>query len=106
MYFNAKNTRFIRFSKKLNYKYYDFYIIAKSIDKMMYKFEFLSSLFEIHDVFHVSLLKFVNKNKNTKTSFIKIKKKSKWKIEIIVNMNKKKQSAKLFNQMIEIFIFK
>ena len=77
MYFNAKNIRFIRFSKKLNYKYYDFYIIVELIDKIICKFEFLLSLFEIHDVFHVSLLKFVNKNKNTETSFKKINEKSK-----------------------------
>ena len=77
MYFNAKNIRFIRFSKKLNYKYYDFYIIVKSFDKVIYKLEFSFLLFEIHDVFHVSLLKSVSKNKNTKTSFIKINEKSK-----------------------------
>ena len=77
MYFNAKNIRFIRFSKKINYKYYDFYIIVKLIDKIIYKFEFSFSLSEIHDVFHVLLLKSVSKNKNTKTSFIKINEKSK-----------------------------
>ena len=89
MYFNVKNIRFIRFSKKLNYKYYNFYIIVELIDKMIYKFEFSFLLSEIHDVFHVSLLKFISKNKNTKTSYIKINKKSKWKIKIIVNMKKK-----------------
>ena len=77
MYFNAKNIRFIQFSKKLNYKYYDFYIIVESIDKIIYKFEFSFSLFEIHDVFHVSLLKSVSKDKNTETSLIKINEKSK-----------------------------
>ena len=77
MYFNVKNIRFIQFLKKLNYKYYDFYIIVELIDKIIYKFEFSFSLFEIHDVFHVSLLKSVNKNKNTETSFIKINEKSK-----------------------------
>ena len=77
MYFNAKNIRLIRFSKKLNYKYYDFYIIVELIDKMIYKFEFSFSLSEIHDVFHVSLLKSVSKNKNTETSLIKINEKSK-----------------------------
>ena len=77
MYFNAKNIRFVRFFKKLNYKYYDFYIIIELIDKMIYKFKFSFFLFEIHDVFHVLLLKSTSKNKNTKTSFIKINEKSK-----------------------------
>ena len=40
IYFNVKNIRFTRFFKKLNYKYYDFYILIESIDKMIYKFKF------------------------------------------------------------------
>ena len=77
MYFNAKNVRFIRFFKKLNYKYYDSYIIVELIEKKIYKLEFSFELFEIHDVFHVFLLKFVNENRDTKISSIKINDESK-----------------------------
>ena len=56
IYLNAKNIKFMRSSKKLNYKYYDFYVIEKSVDKQTYKLKLLVNMRKIHDVFHVFLL--------------------------------------------------
>ena len=56
IYLNVKNIKFIRLSKKLNYKYYDSYEVEKFIEKQTYRLRLLDTMI-IHNVFHVSLLK-------------------------------------------------
>ncbi len=68
VFLNAKNIILIKSFKKLNYKYYDFYTINESINKISYKFNFSSIMKNIHDVFHVFFSKFANE-KNDETSF-------------------------------------
>ncbi len=60
IFLNAKNIISIKSFKKLNYKYYDSYTINKSINKISYKLNFSLIMKDIHDVFHVFFLKFVN----------------------------------------------
>ena len=70
IYLNAKNIKFIRSSKKLNYKYYDSYVIEKSVDKQTYKLKLLANKKKIHDVFHVFLLEFFKReNRDDDESF-------------------------------------
>jgi hypothetical protein len=67
VFLNVKNIISIRLFKKLNYKYYDSYTINESINKILYKLNLSSIMKNIHDVFHVFLLKFAN-DKNDETS--------------------------------------
>ena len=65
IYLNAKNIRSIRSSKKLNYKYYDSYVIEEFVDKQTYKLKLSQNMSKIHNVFHVFLLKlFKRKSKD------------------------------------------
>ncbi len=53
---NFKNIHIFRSSKKLDHKYYESFEIEKFIKKQAYKLR-LFHTFQIHNVFHVSLLK-------------------------------------------------
>jgi hypothetical protein len=85
VFLNAKNIISITSFKKLNYKYYDSYTINESINKTSYKLNFSSIMKNIHDVFHVFLLKFANDKNDETSSFIWIKNEKQWKIEKIVD---------------------
>ena len=70
IYLNAKNIRSIRSSKKLNYKYYDSYVIEKLVDKQTYKLKLSQNMSKIHNVFYVFLLKFFKRrNRDDDESF-------------------------------------
>ncbi len=84
-FLNAKNIISIKSFKKSNYKYYDFYTINESINKISYKLNFLSIMKNIHDVLHVSFLKFANDMNDETSSFIWIKDEEQWKIEEIID---------------------
>ena len=55
VYFNSKNIKSTRPSKKLDYKYYGPYKIKLPIEKQAYRLRLPLSM-KIHNVFHVSLL--------------------------------------------------
>jgi hypothetical protein len=67
IFLNAKNIIFIKSFKKLNYKYYESYMISASVNKISYRFDFFFIMKNIYDVFHVFFLELV-KNKNDETS--------------------------------------
>ena len=90
IYLNVKNIKSIRSSKKFDYKYYESYFIFEFVDKMSYCLNFSKIMFEIHDVFHVFLLKSTKKNRNENSSFIELNDEKKWKIKIVMNMKKKR----------------
>jgi hypothetical protein len=85
VFLNARNIILIKSFKKLNYKYYDLYTINESINKISYKFNLSSIMKNIHDVFHVFLLKLANEKDDETSSFIWIKDEKQWKIEEIVD---------------------
>jgi hypothetical protein len=90
VFLNARNIISIRSFKKLNYKYYDFYTINESINKISYKFNFSSIMKNIHDVFHVFLLKLANEKNDETSSLIWVKDEKKWEIKEIVDKRVKK----------------
>ena len=55
VYFNSKNIKSMRLSKKLDYKYYRLYKVELSIGKQVYRF-LLPLNIKIYNVFYVSLL--------------------------------------------------
>ena len=73
-----KNITFNRFSKKLDFKFYESYKITNLVKKMTYRLTLFKAFQfrDIHDVFHVSLLEsYINKlDTNSKSFFIEIKK--------------------------------
>ncbi len=85
VFLNAKNIISIKSFKKLNYKYYDSYTINESISKISYKLNFSSIMKNIHNVFHVFLLKLENDKNDETSSFIWIKDEKQWKIEKVVD---------------------
>jgi hypothetical protein len=85
IFLNARNIILIRSFKKLNYKYYDSYTINESINKISYKLNFSSIMKNIHDVFHVFLLKFANDKNDETSSLIWIEDEKQWKIEEVIN---------------------
>ncbi len=93
IFLNARNIISIRSFKKLNYKYYDFYTINESISKISYKLNFSSIMRNIHDVFHVFLLKLANEKDDETSSLIWIKDEKQWKIEEIVDKRVKKNKT-------------
>jgi hypothetical protein len=101
VFLNAKNIILIKSFKKLNYKYYDFYTINESINKISYKFNLSSIMKNIHDVFHVSLLKFANEKNDETSSFIWIKDEKQWKIEEIVDKRIKKNKTSYLIKWLE-----
>jgi hypothetical protein len=93
VFLNAKNIISIKSFKKLNYKYYDFYTINESINKISYKFNFSLIMKNIHDVFHVFLLKLANEKNDETSFFIWIKDEKQWKIKEIVDKKIKKNKT-------------
>jgi hypothetical protein len=85
IFLNARNIISIKSFKKLNYKYYDSYTISESINKISYKLNLSLIMKDIHDVFHVFLLKFANDKNDETSSFIWIKDEKQCKIEEIVD---------------------
>jgi hypothetical protein len=57
VYLCVKNIKSTWSSKKLDYKYYEFYTISMFIDKQSYRLNFSFNMRKIHNVFHVFLLK-------------------------------------------------
>ncbi len=101
IFLNARNIISIKLFKKLNYKYYDFYTINESINKISYKFNFSSIMKNIHDVFHVFLLKFANEKNDETSSFIWIKDEKQWKIEEIINKKIRKNRTSYLIKWLE-----
>jgi hypothetical protein len=97
VFLNTRNIISIKSFKKLNYEYYDLYTINESINKISYKLNFSSIMKNIHDVFHVFLLKFANEKDDETSFFIWIKNEKQWKIEEIVDKRIKKKQNELFN---------
>jgi hypothetical protein len=90
IFLNAQNIIFIKSFKKLNYKYYESYMISALINKISYQFDFSFILKDIHDVFHVSFLKFVKDKNDETSSLIWIKNEKQWKIKKVVDKKNQK----------------
>jgi hypothetical protein len=101
VFLNAKNIISIKLFKKLNYKYYDFYTICESINKISYKLNFSSIMKEIHDVFHVFLLKLANEKDDETSSFIWVEDEKQWEIEEIVDKRIKKNKTSYLVKWLE-----
>jgi hypothetical protein len=101
IFLNAKNIISIKSFKKLNYKYYDFYTINESINKISYKLNFSSIMKNIHDVFHVFFLKFANEKNDETSSLIWIENEKQWKIEKIVDKRIKKNKTSYLIKWLE-----
>ena len=87
IYLNAKNIRFIRSSKKLNYKYYDLYVIEKLVDKQTYKFKLSQNMSKMHNMFHVFLLKlFKRENRDDdELSSVELDEENQWEVRKVLN---------------------
>jgi hypothetical protein len=101
IFLNARNIISIKSFKKLNYKYYDLYTINESINKISYKLNLSSIMRNIHDVFHVSLLKLANEKDDETSSLIWIEDEKQWKIEEIVNKKVKKNRTSYLVKWLE-----
>jgi hypothetical protein len=101
VFLNAKNIISIRSFKKLNYKYYDLYTINESINKISYRLNFSSIMKNIHDVFHVFLLKFANEKDDETSSFIWVEDEKQWKIEEIVDKKVRKNRTSYLIKWLE-----
>jgi hypothetical protein len=100
-FLNARNIILIKSFKKLNYKYYDLYTINESINKISYKLNLSSIMKNIHDVFHVFLLKLANEKDDETSFFIWIKNEKQWKIEEIVDKKVKKNRTSYLIKWLE-----
>ncbi len=85
VFLNARNIIFIKSFKKLNYKYYESYMINESINKILYKLDLFFTMKDIHNVFHVFFLKLANDKENETSSFIWVEDEKQWKIKKIVD---------------------
>jgi hypothetical protein len=101
IFLNAKNIISIKSFKKLNYKYYDLYTINESINKISYKLNFSSIMKNIHDVFHVFLLKLANEKNDETSFFIWIENEKQWEIEEIVDKKIKKNRTNYLIKWLE-----
>jgi hypothetical protein len=101
IFLNARNIISIRSFKKLNYKYYDSYTINESINKISYKLNLSSIMKDIHDVFHVSLLKFANDKNDETSSLIWVEDEKQWKIEEIVDKRVKNSKTSYLIKWLE-----
>ncbi len=101
VFLNARNIISIKSFKKLNYKYYDSYTISESINKISYKLNFSSIMKDIHDVFHVFLLKFANDKNDETSSLIWIEDEKQWKIEKIVDRRVKNSKTSYLIKWLE-----
>jgi hypothetical protein len=100
-FLKAKNIISIRSFKKLNYKYYDLYTINESISKISYKLNLSSIMKNIHDVFHVFLLKLANEKDDETSFFVWVKNEKQWEIEEIVNKRVKKNKTSYLIKWLE-----
>ena len=85
VYFNSQNIESTRPSKKLDWKFYEPYIVIELVGKQAYKLK-LPQIMKIHDVLYISLLKPYNKAHKGNvppSSSINIKNKDKYKVEKI-----------------------
>ena len=71
---NFRNIKITKSFKKLNHKYYDSFEIELSIKKQIYRFRLFKTFRSIHNVFHVSLLKFHRRDFEKQSSFVLMKK--------------------------------
>jgi hypothetical protein len=101
IFLNARNIISIKSFKKLNYKYYDFYTINESIKKISYKFNLSLIMKNIHDVFHVFLLKLANEKNDETSFFIWVENEKQWKIEKIVDKRIKKNKTNYLIKWLE-----
>ncbi len=101
VFLNAKNIISIKSFKKLNYKYYDSYTISESINKISYKLNLSSIMKNIHDVFHVFLLKLANDKNDETSSFIWIEDEKQWKIEEVVDKRVKNNKTNYLIKWLE-----
>jgi hypothetical protein len=101
VFLNARNIISIRSFKKLNYKYYDSYTISESINKISYKLNLSSIMKNIHDVFHVFLLKLANDKNDETSSFIWVEDEKQWKIEKIVDRRVKNSKTSYLIKWLE-----
>ena len=70
---NFKNITFNRFSKKLDFKFYESYEITNLVRKMTYRLTLFKAFQfrDIHDVFHISLLEsYINRFDTDSKSFV------------------------------------
>ena len=70
---NFRNIKITKLFKKLNHKYYDSFEIELSIEKQTYRLRLFKTFRSIHNVFHVSLLKFHRKNFEEQSSSVLMK---------------------------------
>jgi hypothetical protein len=101
VFLNARNIISIKSFKKLNYKYYDLYTINESINKISYKINFSSIMKNIHDVFHVFLLKLANEKDDETSLFIWVENEKQWEIEEIVDKRIKKNRTSYLIKWLE-----
>ena len=87
VYLNSKNIELTRPAKKLDYKYYELYIISEAIRKQAYNLKLLPSI-NIHNIFHVLLLKpyiGTNEPNNPSSSSIEIEEEEEYEVEEILD---------------------
>jgi hypothetical protein len=86
VYLCVKNIKSIWSSKKLDYKYYEFYIISMFINKQFYRLNLSFNMRKIHNVFHVFLFESCKElAKKKHASFIYVDDEEQWKIKHILN---------------------
>ena len=71
---NFRNIKITKSFKKLNHKYYNSFKIELSIKKQTYRFRLFKTFRNIHNVFHVSLLKSHRKDFEEQSLFVLMKK--------------------------------
>ena len=70
---NFRNIKITKLFKKSNHKYYDSFKVELSIEKQTYRFRLFKTFRSIHNVFHVSLLKFHVSNFEEQSPFVLMK---------------------------------
>jgi hypothetical protein len=89
VYLCVKNIKSIQSSKKLDYKYYEFYTVSIFINKQFYRLNFSFNMTKIHNVFHVFLLESCKKLAEKKHALsIYVDDEKQWKIKHILNFRK------------------
>ncbi len=101
VFLNAKNIISIRSFKKLNYKYYESYTISASVNKISYRLDFSLIMKDIHDVFHVSLLKLVKDKNDETSSLIWVENEKQWKIKKVVDKKIKNDKTSYLMKWLE-----
>jgi hypothetical protein len=89
VYLCVKNIKSIWSSKKLDYKYYEFYTINMFINKQSYRLNLSFNMRKIHNIFHVFLLESCKKiAEKEHASFIYVNDEEQWEIKHILNSRK------------------